>query len=384
MVIKWDDATTYKYKRRFPNQSFWFEGTWETHNSGEMASQNHFPLDTEHDSGGPWLMTKTEDYCAPAEISEGNWIGSVTLGENYFGWEDGDALFTSPQPTDLEMAGKGATAVSRCAPTNPAFSIPQAIGELREGVPSIIGASALWKSKTNQARAAGDEYLNVEFGWKPFVSELQSFARTVNASHEIWSNYRDGSGHKTRVGYHFDDEYQSRFYRGRFIPLPSEWYFNFPYGTAVQTLSQKEWFKGCFKYYVPEPSLGFSEKMGYWQSQASKILGIRLTPDTVWNLNPWTWAADWFANTGDLMTNISNIGTDGLVLQYGYQMAEETLHVDRAGTFEGSEDFYATQRRTTHKRCKRIRANPYGFNATLSTLTARQLAIIAALGLSST
>jgi hypothetical protein len=122
--------------------------------------------------------------------------------------------------------------------------------------------------------------------------------------------------------------------------------------------------------------------MGYWQSQASKILGVRLTPDTVWNLNPWTWAADWFANTGDLMTNVSNLGTDGLVLQYGYQMAEETLLTSKAAAFEGSDGIYSTSRDITHKRCKRIAAKPYGFDAELNTLTSRQLAIIAALGLS--
>jgi hypothetical protein len=126
--------------------------------------------------------------------------------------------------------------------------------------------------------------------------------------------------------------------------------------------------------------------MQYWHSEASKILGTRLTPDTVWNLNPWTWAADWFANTGDLMTNVSNLDTDGLVLQYGYIMDEESSIMHRIASLHLDAPYVSpsTVRDTEYKRCKRLPANPYGFTATLSTLTARQLAIIAALGLSAT
>jgi hypothetical protein len=118
--------------------------------------------------------------------------------------------------------------------------------------------------------------------------------------------------------------------------------------------------------------------MAYWQSQANRLLGVKLSPDTVWNLNPWTWAADWFANTGDLMTNVSNMGQDGLVLQYGYMMASEEVSTYSVASKNGA----VTSRTRLVKRAKRIPASPYGFGVSLSTLTARQLAIITALGLS--
>jgi hypothetical protein len=220
----------------------------------------------------------------------------------------------------------------------------------------------------------------VEFGWKPLVSDLRSLATAVNESHAIWEAYRKGSDSKTRVGYHYPEVNDSLSVTGEFIPIPSGgFYYGFLQGTAVQYRVRKDWFKGCFRYYIPEP-VDFHTKMQYWQSEASKILGVRLTPDTVWNLNPWTWAADWFANTGDLMTNVSNMGQDGLVLQYGYQMAEESVKTHRVGNVLG----VTTSRETVQKRCKRVPAKPYGFNANLSTLTGRQIAIITALGLSST
>jgi len=125
--------------------------------------------------------------------------------------------------------------------------------------------------------------------------------------------------------------------------------------------------------------------MAAWHSHARKILGVGLTPDTVWNLNPWTWAADWFANTGDLMTNVSNMGQDGLLMQYGYQMAEETVKTYTVARLASIPSASATTTRTRiQKRAKRIPSSPYGFGVTLSTLSARQLAIIAALGLGRT
>jgi len=281
------------------------------------------------------------------------------------------------------MAALGATAVSRCTPSNPSFNLPQAIGEAREGGLHVPGHQAFqsWKKRTSLARSAGKEHLGLEFGWKPLVSELRTFAKAVNNSHEIWQNYRKGSDQKTRAGYHYPTERDSRSYSGYFVPLPSEFGspFGFLEGSLFSYRERKTWFKGAFRYHIPEP-VDFHSKMQYWHSQAGKILGVRLTPDTVWNLNPWTWAADWFANTGDLMTNVSNLGTDGLVLQYGYVMDEESIRTDSVGRIPWMG--VATSRKQLFKRCKRVGANPYGFYATLATLTERQLAIIAALGLS--
>lgn len=357
----------------------WDNNVWSLTSHGEMESSNHFPLDVNSDDGGPWLMTKSEDTCSPAVRNDTLVQGPYTVGAPREGW---NTLTTSAHPSDLELQGKGTTAIARCAPTNPSTNLLTLMGEIgREGIPAIIGRDSM-KERTLIAKNSGSEYLNIEFGWKPLVSDLQSLARTVNDSATIWNAYKKGSGMKTRVGYHFPSEEDSKSYTGQHIPVPSGIFdVGFLQGTTMQYRSRKTWFKGAFKYYVPEPK-GFSGKMDHWQSEASKLLGIRLTPDTVWNLSPWTWAMDWFANTGDLLTNVSNFQQDGLVLQYGYAMAEETLQTFTAAGTQGTSR--STTRFREQKRAKRIPANPYGFSATLSTLTGRQLAIIGALGLTKT
>lgn len=358
----------------------WKLGTWQQSlYSGSMASTSHAPINTEIDDGGPWLASYIETQITPGTLINDKWEGPFTVAGPRYGWGGGDPA--APSKTDLQMAAMGSTAIARSSPNDPNFSAAQAIGELREGLPKMFGYPSL-KERTRIARAAGSEYLNVEFGWKPLVRDLQTLAKTVRESHAIWNAYKRGSGNKTRVGYQFPIVNTTpESYTGEMIPFPSTFTSGFLRGSATQYTEDHAWFKGCFKYYIPEP-VGLGGKWDHWLSEAGKLYGVRLTPDVVWNLNPWTWAADWFANTGDLMKNVSNLGTDGLVLQYGYAMHETNAKQSYYGIHPSSGA--STSRKVTQKRMKRVAASPYGFNATLSTLTARQLAIIAALGLGRT
>jgi hypothetical protein len=365
----------YRYSYRLNENLSWKTDQWSLLTVGDMASFTHMPLHLgEGDDGGPWLMLKSEDTCSPGVLNTSKYQGAFTVANPQFGWTN---LGTSGQKSDSQLGSLGATAMSRCTPTNPAFSLPTAIGELgADGLPSAVG-HGLIKERAKAAKAAGGEYLNVQFGWLPLVSDVRSFAKTVQESHDIWTSYKKGSGMKTRVGYHFPAAEDSQGATGSHTPLPGNFSEGFLQGTTTQYRRRQSWFKGCFRYYVPEPK-GFGGKMQYWQSEASKLLGIRLTPDTLWNLAPWSWAADWFANIGDLATNVSNMGTDGLVLQYGYAMDYESLYTYSVASKLG----VTTTRTRLQKRCKRINANPYGFGVNFSTLSSRQVAIIAALGLS--
>jgi len=378
-ITTWSDPITYKVRAKSSVSNPWVDSTWVINNPGSMVSTNHFPLNTDSDDGGYWLLQSTTDKPTIMPCTTPLWSGPVTVRLGSTSVPSLGAVMS-----DAAMKGLGSTAISRCAPTDPAFNMLTAIGELREGVPGIVG-SGLLKERARRCREAGGEYLNVEFGWKPLVSDLKSFAKAVNNSAAIWDAYRKGSDQKTRASYHYPETAVSDSGIGSLIPYPAAWPHGFFQGSTVEYLTGKQWFKGAFKYHVPEP-VGFGGKMAYWQSEASKILGLRLTPDVVWNLNPWTWALDWFANTGDLMTNVSNMGQDGLVLQYGYQMVSSELKTISAGTcsftHSGQAFRIGASRTRVQKWNKRIgMQSPYGFNTSFSSLTKRQLAICVALGL---
>jgi hypothetical protein len=294
------------------------------------------------------------------------------------------------QSTDSALKGFGTTAIARSEPTNPAFSMSTAVGELmREGLPSIVGLQTL-KSRSNLVKSAGSEYLNVEFGWKPLVSDIKSFAKAVVNSEEIITNYRQGSDKKIRRRYE-DPVYQAnRLHKtneggaGRIYFSPGLNFINGTgEGTMYESISQRRWFSGAFRYHVPV-SDDQMNKISSWASNARKLLGVELTPEVVWNLSPWTWAIDWFTNTGDILHNVSAMGRDGLVMQYGYAMMETEYSVSYEARYYRSDSgkWYGSSLHKSVKQCRRIPATPYGFDVDMNSLTAKRVAILAALGMS--
>jgi len=117
--------------------------------------------------------------------------------------------------------------------------------------------------------------------------------------------------------------------------------------------------------------------------EAKKLLGISLTPETLWNLAPWSWTVDWFSNAGDVISNVSDWATDGLVMRYGYLM-EHSIVKDTYlmnGTGSKSVPSCPPLQLVTETKLRK-RANPFGFGLTWNGLSAVQLAILGALGIS--
>jgi hypothetical protein len=102
-----------------------------------------------------------------------------------------------------------------------------------------------------------------------------------------------------------------------------------------------------------------------------------LTPEALWNLAPWSWATDWFANVGDVISNMTAFAGDNLVLRYGYLMEHSMIEdtYTRNDISAGSFQLITESKR-------RIKANPFGFGVSWEDLSPFQLSIAAALGLS--
>lgn len=320
------------------------------------------------DVGGSWLMTRIEHTLRPIVVHDGRQDGPMICTAINGGFTD----FQDLHVDDNKVRADGTKAISIATPNNPSFSLANTVGELRaDGLPAIIG-SGLLKERTKFLKGSGSEYLNVEFGWKPMMNDLRDFARTVKHSNEIIAGYREGSNRKIRRRHQFKPETETRSYSGNGYHSPIDPGYGTS-GSVVESRETRSWFSGAFRYHVPTGTDVVSNLVRY-ESYANKILGIRLTPSTVWELAPWSWAADWFANTGDVLKNISNLGTDGMVMQYGYQMT----HVKNSKTVSTISGEVYTR---TQEQKRRIPASPYGFALTFDGLSNRQKAVVAALGL---
>jgi hypothetical protein len=346
------------------------------------------------DLGGPFFTEKS--YVVKPENSR------VDFSQTYGNFNDGQitdkysgnvlpiapvAFPPSIRTSDDDLDELGATAIARCKPDNSVASLSTFLGEtFREGLPHLLG-SRTWESRTLSARNAGDEYLNAQFGWKPLVSDITKFGNAVTHLDKVLAQYERDAGKLVRRKYYFPlkkSVSDSVIKTGAFPygPIQNDQRVQ-TYGTVVrrrETL-QRQWFSGAFTYYLPS-GYDSRNKLSRMALLADR-LGLSLTPDTLWNLAPWSWAVDWFSNTGDVISNVTSFKADGLVLWYGYIM-ETSIVTDTYSMddfrFTGS-DFRVPRLTVVTETKVRRRADPYGFGVHWDTLSTFQLSILSALGI---
>jgi hypothetical protein len=323
--------------------------------------------------------------------------GTTTTVREYDGYvlAAGPTIATIPNysdGSDTDLNKAGAVAVARCKPTNAVADLSVAMGELmRERLPSISRWDYL-KQETDRARKVGSEYLKSEFGWMPLLGELQDFVRAVTHAGEILSQYERDAGRLVRRRYSFPLEKTSTYTelsgdRTPYIGVEPSGYRKagtVSKGRVVRQVDtyRRRWFSGAFRYSLP-PGYKSQDAVLRYAARASVLYGAELTPSTVWNLAPWSWAVDWFSNVGDVISNASDFLFDGLVMQYGYVM-EHSL-VRHTYTYYGDHSFQSSVAPqaviVSAETKKRRQANPFGFGLTWEGLSPRQLSILVALGL---
>lgn len=298
-----------------------------------------------------------------------------------------------------QMIAKGATAIKKTIPTNPVASFGTLLAELvREGLPSIPGSVLLGKngrgpgSTTANAREGisrvGSEYLNYQFAVAPTISELRTFYNAVKNSSEILEQLERDAGRLVRRRYEFPEEIETRVVedtgRQPYPPINGQFYAstNGRY-TLTRTTRTKTWFSGAYSYSFPVADVALA-KFRQAEQRLHKLFGLRITPELLWELTPWSWAIDWKSNVGDVLSNVGAFSRDGLVLRWGYVMCHQTItetHTTQANLKSGTR--LLTQSFTTEVK-KRIKATPYGFglDPDWKDLSSFQLSILAALGMS--
>lgn len=292
----------------------------------------------------------------------------------------------SSKPT---MAALGSTAIARCLPTNPVGSLSQTLAELlSEGMVTPTQLDSM-RGKTAAARNAGSSYLNYSFGWSPLVQDVKKLLGAVVNANSIIEEYVANSGKLIKTSYHFPDHDEVLIYDKNNFYLQGDSLLGIldqPFGVckSSEKYHRKQWFEGAFTYYLPS-NIGGS-KSAYYSALANKVLGSRITPETLWNLAPWSWAADWASNLGDVVHNVVAFQKDGLTLVRGFMM--ETYEIDWNETLVGivtrSHGPITLHQRRNVTSKQRVRVNPYSLGVFWDGLSGRQKATAVALGLART
>lgn len=303
------------------------------------------------------------------------------------------AAFAQPtKPPD--MAGR--FAIQQTIPTRAEASLAVFLGEVKERLPSLIGYQFYRQGFNRQS--AGGEYLNVEFGIRPMISEIQKMARSVLDMAEIVRQMQRDSERVVRRKLTLqDDRTLNTIHDGpasvagisrrdaKAVPDGEFYSLGFARLTVHDEFHVRQWFSGAYSYLLSEAD-NYLGKIWRYEQLANKLLGTRITPDVVWELTPWSWLIDWVSDTGVFVSNISALAQDNLVLRYGYLMTH--TNVTRHYTVHGirpAERSVGVPRAvtlfTSKERKERVKATPYGFGLKSENFSLRQWAILGALGM---
>lgn len=314
----------------------------------------------------------------------------------------------------LELNAQGTAFIKRARPGNPTANLFQFVGELRE-IPLLPRLRYLG---LKSFRDLGENYLNYEFGWKPFVKDLVDMYKTQLKLEATLQKLRDNNGLVVRRREKKKTSTSSSDICEGSLSVPfghlgdtaiggnsqlNGFYVSGPTGSAdldlysfsgqcdysyttIETLTT--WNCGNFGYYVPD--IGSSQ----WTERAKRALfGQNPTPSQLWELIPWSWLIDWFSNVGDIMSNISVNAVDNEVWTNCFSMKEITLeheivistHWDYLYTepfgsvFEVPAGAASVRYVRTELNKLRRQASPYGFGLDWPNFSPRQILILAAL-----
>lgn len=302
-----------------------------------------------------------------------------------------------------DVSSYGAKAWKRFAPGQTSADLATFLGEFRE-VPKMLQQTArrfrdLYfkrsrkKSYTfgqkvrEKAKTYSGDWLAANFGWLPFLSDLRKFYVQWRKADRVMQFLVNHNGKWVKRGGVMQEVEDVEVLSSGIIPnwagtycILGDLYYTAGYfGTRQlrRITTQKVWFEGKFRYYIP--NIGSVE----WNKTfVQRLFGLRLTPDVVWNLTPWSWLIDWCTNVGDVISNVSGPGlTENLVAKYAYLMGERKVMLSEDKTLSLASGPKTLNTIWSLERKTRSKANPFGFSVSWDNLTPRQWSLLTALGI---
>lgn len=225
------------------------------------------------------------------------WI-ECPVGFRPGGWDPRNVGY--PALTGLDRSNWAWQILGKTNPSQPHVSVPTFVGELKDlpGLVKGFGNSLLKK--------VANGYLSWRFAVKPMIGDLRklfNFVKAVDDRTLMLMKLRAGETIRKRVklGEGSGD-----------IHGPQNYTVVSMYGGGIDmdlkaTHAYTAWGTCSWKL-LPDsvlPTLGYGELRNF-----AKRLTFGITSHealaTAWELCPWSWLADWFANTGDIIAATNN------------------------------------------------------------------------------
>lgn len=339
-------------------------------------------------------------FCSPGRYSFG-----LTGSPDEFDLEgQSPDLLTETSTNIPTMSGWGSKAWSSTKPKLEKASGFVFGSEIRD-LPRMLkttsrGFHDLWKSmggksdtRIMQPKKLANHFLNHQFGWVPFVSDLRKFNHVIQNSQKMISDISSRNNLWTRKRSTLKTEYSDgikiRHWQNQIIchgfAFSPGYFSSQPFAEMFESKTLIITAVGSFKYYRPEFDSGLIDYQSSWNSAMRHltIAGFRVNPSNLYAATPWTWAIDWISNVGDHVDHLSDIWADSIANKYLYVMQHKKTVRKIIQTLPFvSGTVPLTFSRIIESKQRQEGSSPYGFSLSLSDLTPRQLAIAGALGIS--
>ncbi len=369
-------------------------------------------------SGGPLSVVKKKVYIKRFPPFTSHYFSTQ-------GWYDGFMGVTPyippVEPTPLNLSGWGARGWNRTFPLHPVYQLGVSLIELKDLPRMLTQTKAFFRSiqglklskvpKTvgefladlqKGPKYIGEHYLNLQFGWVPFLQDLLFITQMKDKVHKkmAWLTRKNGKGVRREVeldkGGFSENIPRNVSSTVTVFPTLSSFLYapgmglpmNYP---ILKTYDHRIWFAAKYKFWIPELAPNQYLKRDHLRLEA-ELVGLALDPTILYKVTPWSWLLDWFTSTGSVVQNIYLRAKYHVVAEYAYVMCRENFTYQapgyigvHTGTYAGGwkdpDRFWTGVSSTIYEFRTREVANPYGFGLTYASLSAYQWSILAALGL---
>lgn len=319
-----------------------------------------------------------------------------------------------PTSNSAYVSGFGARAWAKYNPTKPIVSASIFLAELRDFGPKAMirqltdlrslfrglckpsylttrtGWLNLLTDMQNPKRVAKDlsrVYLAYQFGWKPFLKDLRTWLDSIASIDKRVAHLIRNNGKWQRKGGTLFDTTSSSDTTSYCGLNPEPTYYVSKSGNVKAVTTEKCWFQGSFRYYIPELD---DPKWGRFKAHRM-LYDLTIGPEQLWKLMPYTWLFDWFGRFGNVITNLQTQWHNQLTAKYAYLMCTKTVKTESVSrckaytqTYAGLRTYYSITAQSTVTQTNKVRvaASPFGFNVAPADLDPWKLSILSALGIS--
>lgn len=191
-------------------------------------------------------------------------------------------------------------AIAKIQDTAPAFDLPLSIGEVKDLPHTVRNLGRTLASKRGlSVDDVNDLYLQAQFAARPLVSAALDLLNLQKSIAQRCKSHRRKHREKSAGG----RLSSSAIYLGGYHPSNGQFFLPYSgtiYGSREYEQSHEAWYSARL-----EPVLSLSETL---EAVVSNPFGVgRLSAETAWNLIPWSFLVDYFADVSDVLRATDNV-----------------------------------------------------------------------------